>query len=204
MNGLYKVFRFLPEWLQDVLIIATFVVLIVSTTGLLVFVLGPFLVPVAIGVWVLGVLACAGHAIWEDHISYKKSVEEQKQRDRAVLERGGRVYPQENGREPFWVDGPPQFVAAVDHLLTQLRERTPHRYEEVITYLPKAVYDPSILSIPAHGLADGRFAMDGTEPYFRFIFLHEVGHTVHGKQFGDWSEDAATAYAHTVIHEANL
>lgn len=211
MDRLPRCFDCLPEWLWNMLntlweiLSAIALLALISLVGAgIVFLLGALAAPVILGFFIvlgLATIASIIHALWEDYTSLKRDGEKQKELDSAVLERDGRVYSRKNSHKSFRVEGPPQFIAAVDGLLTQLRERTPQRYEEVITYLPKAVYDPSILSIPAHGLADGRFAIDGTDPFFRFVFLHEVGHNVHGKQFDDWSENAANAYAHTVLQE---
>ena len=122
-------------------------------------------------------------------------------------------------KPPFWcrtslpIQGHAQFRASVEQVLQELREHVPHRYREVIEYLPRAVYNPSS---SYDGLSDGSFSLDGSgisrsvgggrytrNDYerFRFVFLHEVGHNVHGELYNDWSQDAANAYAQQVIAE---
>jgi hypothetical protein len=96
--------------------------------------------------------------------------------------------------------GPPPFSSAVCRLLSELSERAPDRFQDVLTHLPMAVYDPSIRSVQADGRADGRFAVDGRDyDRFRFAFLHEVGHNVAGKVRNDWSKNAADDYAHAAV-----
>lgn len=116
------------------------------------------------------------------------------------------------GRTQLPVSGPPSFVAAVNRVLDELRERAPHRYAEVLTYLTQARHAPELRSMTAPyqlvaGRSDGLFSIDGTDyPSLRFAFLHEVGHNVRG-EFVDGrprrlgSEEEANHYAETVIRE---
>jgi hypothetical protein len=102
----------------------------------------------------------------------------------------------------FPVVGPPPFRFAVCRSLSELSERAPHRFQEALTYLPMAAYDPSIRDVRTDGRADGRFAVDGCDyDRFRFAFLREAGHNVAGRVRNDWSEDAADDYAHAVVAE---
>jgi len=115
-------------------------------------------------------------------------------------------------RTDLYVLGPPPFMHSVYRVLNELRDKTPARYQEVVEHLPKVVFDSSLESA---GRSDGRFSLDGSghiyrgggwytvNDYdaFRYIFLHEVGHNVCGKQRDDWSEDAADGYAAMVISE---
>ncbi len=105
-------------------------------------------------------------------------------------------------RAGFPILGSDQFQTTVNRVLDELEQRTPNRYREVLEYLPKAEYDPSIIHIPAHGLSDGRFSLDGSDyGYFRWVFLHEVGHQVEGLNNHNWSQEAANTYANQVIAE---
>ena len=100
------------------------------------------------------------------------------------------------------VVGPFSFTSAVCRLLGELSERAPHRFQEALTHLPIAVYDPSIGSGRIDGRADGRFSVDGADyDRSRSAFLHVTGHNVAGKVRNDWSEGAADEYARGVLGE---
>lgn len=112
-------------------------------------------------------------------------------------------------RRELPIAGPPPFRQSVERVLQELRENAPHRYKEVIRCLPKAKYDPS-LHPRASGMSDGRFSVDGsgenskqlnTYEWFRFVFLHEVGHVVSQKKGLGSGEWAADAYANMVLEE---
>jgi hypothetical protein len=118
------------------------------------------------------------------------------------------------GRSSLPITGPPQFRESVERVLKELREEAPHRYREVLGYLPKAEYAPGN---PFAGRSDGLFTIDGggdipmgnghhranSYEYFRFVFLHEVGHNIAMQQKNDSSEEAANAYADKVVKEVN-
>jgi hypothetical protein len=112
----------------------------------------------------------------------------------------------------FLIDGPPAFIQSVEMVLSELKQKNPFRYDEALTYLPRAIYDPALnFSYPGRhhwqGLSNGHFGYDGTNAKyksFRFIFLHEVGHCVHKKQKKINTEATANAYAHMVLREMGL
>lgn len=103
---------------------------------------------------------------------------------------------------PFVARGPRTFVDAVALLLAELRERLPLRHEQALSCLPGATFDPERLqreNAGAAARADGIFAVDGSDyEFFRWVFLHEVGHGVRGDAAG---ERAANQYADQVVEE---
>jgi hypothetical protein len=106
----------------------------------------------------------------------------------------------------FTISGPELFCRAVLRVLDELQAKAPERYQEAVTDLPKAHYDPDAVhalypNAGAH--SGGEFAVDGTGSYegFRRLFLHEVGHNVARRERGDRSEEAAEAYAQQVAGE---
>ncbi len=109
-----------------------------------------------------------------------------------------------SGRE-WHIEGPPAFREAVNRVLNELQRTAPHRYQEALTYLGRAVYDPDAVARryrDAWAVSDGTFAIDGTNyEHFILVFLHEVGHNVAGQTRGDWSEVAAYSYAVEVLRE---
>jgi hypothetical protein len=148
--------------------------------------------------------------LWERYAYARK----RKREHRRVLERR-KKYSDAAGlplRTDLHIVGPPPFMHSVYRVLDELKEKSPRRYSEAVTYLPEAVFDSSL---QLAGRADGRFSLDGSghidrgggwysrNDYdsFRHTFLHEVGHNVCGKQRDDWSEDAANGYAAMVTQE---
>lgn len=117
---------------------------------------------------------------------------------RLKFARGHDVELQWNGNSTFYW--------SVLKVLEELRDRAPKRYEELLTYLPRFVYDAQRLRREngphAAARSDGLYAIDGGQDFefFRFLVLHEVGHSVAGRR-GDRSEAAADAYANTVLRE---
>ncbi len=114
------------------------------------------------------------------------------------------------GRSILPISGPLPFRQSVKRILKELETHAPHRYRQVLGFLPKAEYTTRHSDFA--GRSDGLFTIDGsgdnstqrnTYEWFRFVFLHEVGHNVKGEQENDWSEDAANAYAHRVTSELN-
>ena len=106
----------------------------------------------------------------------------------------------------FTISGPELFCRVVLRVLDELQAKAPERYQEAVTDLPKAHYDPDAVhalypNAGAH--SGGVFAVDGTGSYegFRRMFLHEVGHNVARRERGDMSEAAADAYAQQVAGE---
>jgi hypothetical protein len=129
--------------------------------------------------------------------------EEKDQQDTPLIE-DTRPFPRHGRtREEFPIidNGKPWFGIMVNKVLDELEQKAPEHYTETLAYLEKAEYSESIL--PNSGRSDGLFSMDGTGDYgfFRFVFLHEVAHRVKGLTNGDWSEDAANAYAEMVVAE---
>jgi energy-coupling factor transporter ATP-binding protein EcfA2 len=108
-------------------------------------------------------------------------------------------------RRAWHIEGRPRFRDAVDRVLDELQRNAPHRYQEALAYLGRAVYDPDAVNRRyqnAWAVSDGTFAIDGTNyEHFILVFLHEVGHNVAGMARGDWSEEAAYAYAVEVLRE---
>jgi len=119
--------------------------------------------------------------------------------------------PRFPGRTEFPIEGPDNFQTAVKRVLKELQEHAPQRYQEVLNYFPRAIYDPE--HVRAGGdwaaLSSGQFAMDGSERYedFRHVFLHESGHNVLGRQWDDGRlqyiapERLANLYSDTVVKE---
>ncbi len=108
--------------------------------------------------------------------------------------------------------GPPQFRRDTHRVFTELRRGVPHRYREVITYLPQAVYDPvetRRFHPDALTVSSGYFAIDSTDhgyAEFRFTLLHEVGHNVRATRAGTRllryaGEEEADDYALVVLAE---
>ncbi len=109
--------------------------------------------------------------------------------------------------------GPEEFCISVDRVLTELKHEAPRRYLEALAYLPKAKYRKNLSARRGNesvsGRSDGYFSVDGsgdntkqlnTYEWFRFVFLHEVGHNV-GYRINDYSENYANNYAKQVISE---
>lgn len=123
-----------------------------------------------------------------------------------------------------------EFSLSVLAVLTILHDYNPQRYQEAITYLPRVRYDPNLKSNRhpgkrVSGRSDGSFSLQGyrkvtkrrymgeeeTEEEkqaslkdfrrFFWVYLHEVGHNLSGKQYGDWSEVSANRYADLVMEE---
>ena len=119
--------------------------------------------------------------------------------------RGPRYLRKHESREEFAIEGPEHFQAAVYAVLQELLLRAPSRYDEALSYLPQAIYDISILTTRnAAGLSSGEFSIDGIKDghrWFRYVFLHEVGHCIAIANNNDYSEKAATTYAQTVVDE---
>jgi len=113
---------------------------------------------------------------------------------------------------PIPTEGPPAFVESIQRAFSVLHERAPHRYEEAKEYLPKARWAPEIRAPRANGHSvvansGGNFAItmqENGEEYFVWVFAHEVGHNVAGRQRGDHSEEAANAYADQVVREVGM
>lgn len=105
------------------------------------------------------------------------------------------------------IKGTQTFIDNVRFILKELYEYLPERYGQAIRCLPEVVYSQN----PLYGRdgrrvlarSDGKFAIDGSENFgnFRHIFLHEIGHKWCGKQYNDWSEQAAEQYSQTVLAE---
>lgn len=101
-------------------------------------------------------------------------------------------------------------------MLDELKQKATYRYLQVLRYFPKAKYDSFI---QATGRSDGRFSRDGTGhmplgeewvrpndyAWFRFVFLHEVGHCLGRNDEDDpyQSEETADTYALQVIRESD-
>jgi hypothetical protein len=106
-------------------------------------------------------------------------------------------YPKSNRRVP--VNGPPQFIDAVCRLMSELRQKTPEHYQEMLAYMPRIVYVKGSSIGGATARSDGSFAIDGSNfNTFVFVAAHELGHNLNDVRYGDSSENAANAYATTV------
>jgi hypothetical protein len=105
-------------------------------------------------------------------------------------------------RAAFPVVGSPSFVSAMNKVLDELEQKVPYAYRDLLDYLPCAVYAPEVLSpLGLQGRSDGLFAVDGTQYVnLRWLALHETGHNIYGKKYGDWSEQSANCYADEVAH----
>lgn len=115
---------------------------------------------------------------------------------------------------PIEAHGNQPFLDSIQRVLDELREKAPYRYEEVIHFIPKAEYVPSMTGTLA-GRSDGLFSINGsgelragkwlnTYEWYRFVFLHEVGHCVHTFLSNDHSETSADAYAKQVLDEMGI
>jgi hypothetical protein len=97
---------------------------------------------------------------------------------------------------PIIDNGNPQFSPGVNRILDELEQKVPEHFREVLEYLPKAEYNASL---GGYSYSDGRFSIDASRyENFRWVFLHEAGHNIRGKQNNDWSEEAANDYANQV------
>lgn len=112
------------------------------------------------------------------------------------------LIPRLNGTTPpFTIAGPPQFIDAVQRLVSEARELAPHRYREALEFFPHAFYTPERRHEFA-GRSDGLFSIDGSDyEFFRWVFWHEVGHCVCYHNNHDLSQESANAYADTVVRE---
>lgn len=106
--------------------------------------------------------------------------------------------------KPIRIEGPPQFISDVESVLAELQSWQSQRYREAVAAFSQVVYDPTRLRGEAWARSDGVFGIHsgivGADA-FRAVFLHEVGHTVAIRQRGDHSEEAAEAYAASVLAE---
>ncbi len=172
---------------------------------------GWYIVP---GFVVFGIMAAIGYCIgevtiakaWKGYELAQKKLEAEKKfnlHKEAALKAG--LAP----RTDLHIVGPPEFMCSTYRLLDELKDKAPNRYQEVIQYLPQAVYE-SYLFPSASGTSCGEFSLDGsgndigqvnTYERFRFVFLHETGHNVKTNQNHDRSQEEADEYAHQVIRE---
>ena len=81
----------------------------------------------------------------------------------------------------FKAYGPGIFVSAVRRFENQLLNSSVDLLSECVVYIPVVRYAPRILAREhpdgAAARADGLFAIDGSDyEYFRWVFLHEIGH----------------------------
>jgi hypothetical protein len=163
-------------------------------------------------------LALFGHVMWRNYLPFVEVRCDSQEGRAAIAPLSANSYdyytPQEGyvGRLVLPVEGTPQFEASTRRVLTELLNCTPERYNEVVIYLPQAVYDPNLVHPEAddrnprrlHGRSDGYFGRDGSGLsyyFFRYVFLHEVGHNVMWACCNDRSEEAADAYADMVLRE---
>jgi hypothetical protein len=81
----------------------------------------------------------------------------------------------------FKAVGPTTFVMAVRKLERELKLVQPKMLRQFISYFPVVTYAPGFLDREhrdgATARADGLFAIDGSDyDFFRWVFLHELGH----------------------------
>jgi hypothetical protein len=107
----------------------------------------------------------------------------------------------------LYIEGPPAFEESVLRILTELLEKTPHRHQEVLEYLPRAVHgqlESGREGFRLLGRSDGTFSVDASDigyEDFRWIFLHEVGHNINWHRDQNRTEEAANDYANHVTAE---
>lgn len=153
------------------------------------------------GLIFLTVLVFLGSGDWayESQLLPLRVEKSQRESDARVRQWREEQARQAQRRTTLPISGPPQFEQAVYRVLNELKANAPHRYQEVLEYLPKAEYDASL---GGWSYSDGRFGIDGSNyGSFRWVFLHEVGHNVRGEQWNNWSEEAASTYANQVCTE---
>ncbi len=98
------------------------------------------------------------------------------------------------------ISGSETFQNAIRKILEELAIKSPQRYVEAVTLLPKAEYTTQEGRFS--GRSDGLFKLDGSDyGVLRWVFLHEVGHNVAYKENNDHSEEAANRYADMVTRE---
>jgi hypothetical protein len=101
-----------------------------------------------------------------------------------------------DGRSGLPVDGHDAFIVDVQRALNDIATYAPARYDEVIEYLPQAVYErgwirkyygPNVLA-----LSNGYFAIDAADfghGQFLETLLHEAGHNVLAYRVDDYVDE---------------
>ncbi len=103
----------------------------------------------------------------------------------------------------FEAHGPKCFVSAVRRFERELTDAGENLVAAFANHIPIVRYAPRVLTREhpdgAMARADGLFAIDGSDyEYFRWVFLHEIGHHV-CRGLNRWaSEDKANRFARTM------
>ncbi len=107
------------------------------------------------------------------------------------------------GRTELPIIGSDAFRARIEAILAELREYLPHRYREVLDFLPQAAHHPLMTHPDGEADSGGWFRNDGSSSlsFLRMALHHETGHNVEYVYTRQVTELGANAYAEYVAWE---